>query len=475
MLQQTILRPKTEQRPLTTAHLAQTMALLELPATELLQRIESELANNPALELREVRVCPSCKRALPDTGPCPRCSSPKTLSAEEPIIFVSPGEDFHNPSRRSQEDIPEDNYSPTFEDLPTYVFRQIAPELKPSERKLAAYILTNLDEDGLLEISMIEIARYHHILPSQVTEVLNLIQRAEPTGVGSPTPQDALLVQLDVLAETQPVPELAYQAIRQGMDLLSRHQYSELGHLLGVSARQAEAIARFISENLNPFPARAFWGDIRQGTDEPPNVYTHPDIIISLLNESPENPLVVEIVSPFSGRLRVSPIFRQALEQAPPEKTEQWNSDLEKADLLVKCLQQRTNTIVRLMRRIVKLQRKFILKGDSQLKPVTRARLAKELDVHESTISRAVSSKIVQLPSGHVVPLSKFFDRSLSVRTAVKEIISQETRPLSDSEIAALLEHQGFSVARRTVAKYRSMEGILPSHLRKNHDCTESA
>ncbi|MEJ2265972.1 MAG: hypothetical protein P8X95_21200 [Anaerolineales bacterium] len=475
MLQQTVLRPKTEHRPLTTAHLAQTMALLELPATELLQRIESELANNPALELREVRVCPSCKRALPDTGPCPRCSSPKTLSTEEPIIFVSPGEDFHNASRRPPEDLPEDNYSPTFEDLPTYVFRQIAPELKPSERKLAAYILTNLDEDGLLEIPVMEIARYHHVLPSQVTEVLGLIQRAEPTGVGSPTPQDALLVQLDVLAETQAVPDLARQAIRQGMDLLSRHQYSELGHLLGVSARQAETIARFISENLNPFPARAFWGDIREGTDEPPDVYTHPDILISLLNGSPENPLVVEIVSPFSGRLRVSPIFRQALGQAPPEKTEQWNSDLEKADLLVKCLQQRTNTIVRLMRRIVKMQRNFILKGDSQLKPITRARLAKELDVHESTISRAVSSKIVQLPSGHVVPLSKFFDRSLSVRTAVKEIISHETRPLSDSEIATLLEQQGFSVARRTVAKYRSMEGILPSHLRKNHACPEPA
>jgi RNA polymerase sigma-54 factor len=473
MLQQTVLRPKTEQRPLTTAHLAQTMALLQLPATELVQKIESELATNPALELREVRICPSCKRALPDVGPCPRCSAPKTLSTEEPIIFVSPGEDFRTPSHRYQEDFPEDNYSPNFEDLPTYVFRQIAPELMPADRKLAAYILTNLNEDGLLETSVMEIARYHHILPSQVTSVLSLIQRADPVGVGSPTPQDALLVQLEILAETRPVPSLAGQAIRQGMDLLSRHQYAELGRLLSVPARQAENIARYISENLNPFPGRASWGDIRQGTGEPPDVYTHPDILISLLNDSPQNPLVVEIVSPFSGRLRVSPMFRRALEQAPPEKTEQWNSDLEKADLLVKCLQQRTNTIVRLMRGIVKLQRKFILKGDGHLRPVTRARLAKELEVHESTISRAVSAKIVQLPNGHVIPLSKFFDRSLSVRTAVKEIINHETKPLSDSEIAAELELQGYRVARRTVAKYRSMEGILPSHLRKNHACPE--
>jgi RNA polymerase sigma-54 factor len=198
-------------------------------------------------------------------------------------------------------------------------------------------------------------------------------------------------------------------------------------------------------------------------------------VIISLLNDSSENPLVVEIVSPYSGRLGVNPLFRTSIEQAPAEKKDQWKSDLDKADLLVKCLQQRTNTIVRLMRRIANIQRKFIVNGDSHLQPITRAHLAEELKVHESTISRAVASKTVQMPSGHIIPLSKFFDRSLSVRTALKEIISREITPLSDGEIADLLKAQGYRVARRTVAKYRAMEGILPSHLRKSPISLETA
>ena len=99
--------------------------------------------------------------------------------------------------------------------------------------------------------------------------------------------------------------------------------------------------------------------------------------------------------------------------------------------------------------------------------PLTQLRqMARELDVHESTISRAVSNKAVQLPNGRIVPLAMFFDRNLNVRTILRELIECEPRPLSDTELVGLLTERGFDVARRTVAKYRSMEGILPAHLR---------
>ena len=114
-------------------------------------------------------------------------------------------------------------------------------------------------------------------------------------------------------------------------------------------------------------------------------------------------------------------------------------------------------------------QRQFILKGDAYIKPVTRARLSEELGVHESTVSRAVASKSVQLPNNRIIPLAKLFDRSLHIRTALKQIIEQETKPLSDTQIADLLKKRGHSVARRTVAKYRSMEGILPARLRRSN------
>jgi len=103
------------------------------------------------------------------------------------------------------------------------------------------------------------------------------------------------------------------------------------------------------------------------------------------------------------------------------------------------------------------------------LLPITRARFAGELEVHESTVSRAVANKAVQLPNRRIIPLAKLFDRSLHIRTALKQIIDQEVKPLSDTQLADLLIYRGYSIARRTVAKYRSMEGILPARLRRSN------
>jgi len=456
-------------RPLTTAHLATTMSLMSLTALELREHIEAQLASNPALELVEAQRCPSCGRPIAERGPCPVCSRPPAVKPDEPIVFISPREDFYTSSGRIHaEELPGDETAAETEELPTYVLRQIAPDLAPEDRRLAAHILTSLNEDGLLTEALTEIARFHHVPLSRVEAVLRLIQRADPVGVGSPSPEEALLVQLEVLGETQLVPTLADQAIRQGMELLSKRRFAELGKLLGISTARAKEIARFISDNLNPFPARTHWGNIHQGAEAAQDVYHFPDIVISQLNDVPDSALVVEVISPLAGRLRINSLFRQSLQMAPADKSEQWHNDLEQASLLIKCLQQRNHTIVRLIQRVTAIQRRFILHGDAYLEPLTRASLADELEVHESTISRAVSGKAVQLPNGRIVPLKKLFDRSLHIRTELCQIIAQEKRPLTDTEIAALLKKKGYKVARRTVAKYRSMEGILPAHLRQS-------
>jgi RNA polymerase sigma-54 factor len=459
-------------RPLATAHLAQTMTLLSLTAVELRQKIESEVASNPALELVEERRCPTCRRPLLGSGPCPVCSRPQGLVAEQPIVFVSPRDDFYSgtgSSRVSTDDLPEDDLAAEVQDLPTYVLRQIGPDLAADDRILAAHLLTSLDEDGLLATPLFEFARYHHVPLGRIEGVLRLIQRADPVGVGSSTPQEALLVQLEVLGETGRVPPLADRAIREGWEALSHRQYAELGRLLHITTAQAKNLAQFISENLNPFPARAHWGDIHQASGPAIHTLGSPDVVIGQLRDDPASPLVVEVVSPLAGSLRINPLFKEAIHLAPTEKAEEWQADLEQASLLVKCIQQRNHTMVRLMQRLAVIQRRFILHGDAYLAPVTRACLAQELDVHESTISRAVSSKSVQLPNGRIIPLSKLFDRSLHIRTALRQIISQETKPFTDTQLARLLKKEGYSVARRTVSKYRSMEGILPAHLR---NCT---
>jgi RNA polymerase sigma-54 factor len=223
-----------ELRPQVTAHLAQTMSLLEMPATEIRQKIRAELANNPALEIAEERRCPTCGRALSTPGPCPVCSQAYDTGLDEPIVFISSPDDFPsqyskgNNEGGSSREVSYDNLAPAMEDLPAYVLRQIAPEIEEDERLIAAHILNNLNEDGLLDIAMEEISQFYHVPLSRVTRVADKIKHADPIGVGASTPQEALLIQLESLREEVKVPYLAEEAIRSGMKDLSKHSYRNL-------------------------------------------------------------------------------------------------------------------------------------------------------------------------------------------------------------------------------------------------------
>lgn len=460
-----------KQSPLTSAHIAQTMTLLYMTSAELLQEIDVELSQNPALELVRERRCPTCRRKLPETGPCPVCSQPKTLDPDETIVFISPRDDFYthpgSGATTYADDIAEDPYSASNLDLPTYVLGQVAPELEKSERPVAAMILTNLDEDGLLAIEVREICRFHHVTPEAVETVLNKIQRCDPLGVSARNVQEALLTQVEVLSETTPVPEFVRRAIAEQFDLLSRHQYSELAKKLDTTVQKTKLVSHYISDNLNPFPARANWGTFRQPNDNTPEVFHHPDVLIYYLNNKPGNPLVIEIITPSRGTLRLSPMFKKALKEQKGEQQEEWKKDMDKASLLIKCIQQRNNTMRQLMALLASIQKSFIIHGDTHLIPLTRAEIAEKIGVHESTISRAVANKTVQLPNKKIIPMSTFFDRSLAVRATLRNIVESENHALNDTELRKSLEERGINVARRTVAKYRSMEGILPAHLRR--------
>lgn len=458
------------QSPMTSAHIAQTMSLLFMTSTELLQTIDVELANNPALELVRERRCPMCGRRLPTSGPCPICSQPKTQENDETIVFISPRDDFYTYSGKSSsfsEDLPEDPFSSASEDLPTYVLRQVAPDLERDEREIAAMILTNLDEDGLLAIDIRDICRFHHTIPSKVENVLKKIQRCDPLGVSARNVQEALLAQVDYLSNSSKVPEFVRRAISDAFDLLSKRQYVEAAKRLGTTVQKIKLVAQFISDNLNPYPARANWGSFRQIDDNSPDVFHHPDILIYYLNNKPGNPLVIEIITPSRGTLRINPLFKKAIKEQTGENQEEWKKDLDKASLLIKCIQQRNNTMRQLMEKLVSIQKSFIIHGEMHLEPLTRAQIAEELDVHESTISRAVANKTVQLPNKKIIPMATFFDRSLSVRALLRKIIEDEIHAMNDTELQKTLENQGISVARRTIAKYRAMEGILPAHLRR--------
>jgi RNA polymerase sigma-54 factor len=458
-------------RPMTTAHLAQTMTLLEMNNHELAEKIHSELANNPALEVKEDYRCPTCGKRLINQV-CPSCSIPPSMDEYSPIVFVSTrrtntysGSTSYSEDRDSFED-----FSAESEDLPLFVLNQIRTELEPDERLIAATILTSLDDSGLCPTPSIEMAVFHHVPLSKIEHVRSLIQKCDPLGVASETSQDALIIQAKSLQDAgQDIPPSTIDALEKGFYELSHKNNRALAKLIGISISDAKKIIQFISENLNPFPAHAYWGMHWNQAEDLPVRYQEPDVIISYSKKENEPQLMVEVLWPIYGNLKINPVFRKVISSSDQNKAEKLNAEYQKANLLIKCLNQRNHTLVQLMQKLAKEQREFILKGDRFMKPMTRASIAGDLNVHESTISRAVSSKSVQLPSGKIVPISQFFDRSLHIRTIIKEMIANETKPLSDTKITIMLNEKGFDIARRTVAKYRSVEGILPAHLRKNN------
>ena len=454
-----------------SAHLAQTMTMLGMSSDEIREKVEGELAKNPFLEMVEDRICPTCKRRLPENGKCPICSQPQLGHEKENIIFISPREDFASVSYGSSiepyHDEPDYDSAQT-EDLATYVLKQIGPDLEDNQKLVAAYLLNSLDDDGFITTDVFEVAQYYHVMPSTVEEVIDLIQHADPLGVGSRNLQEALLVQLKHISETVSVPSKTAELISESFDDLKHGKYREIAKRHKITVRQVQTIEKFIGDNLNPFPARAHWGDTLAGksNQDYSSVYHEPDILIYYLNENPKNPLVVEVVMPISGYLRVNQYFKKELKNAPEDRMDEWKNDLDKANLLVKSLYQRNNTISDLMSLLVEKQEDYIRSGEEHILPLTRAQIAAEMGVHESTISRAVSNKTVMLPNRNVVALSSFFDRSLNVRTVLKELIQNEKKPLSDAKLVTLLNERGFNVARRTVAKYRLMEGIGSAHQR---------
>jgi RNA polymerase sigma-54 factor len=346
------------------------------------------------------------------------------------------------------------------------ILRQLAADLQPEERKLAAYVLSSLDDDGFLQDHPVYIARVNRVALSQLQHVLDLISQADPPGMATTGPREALLAQLELFDSRLPSVVYAKRIIQETFKELGRRDFEAISDKLDVPVHKIRQAVTFIQDSLNPYPARAFWGSGYQSMVSDPNVYHTPDIRITRNPIDPDGALVVEIFTPLSGWLRVNPLFRRSLANANSDQASEWSKHLERATLFVKCLQQRNNTMRRLMEILVSEQRAFILQGDRQLIPMTRAEVANTVEVHESTISRAVSNKSVELPDGRIIPLSRFFDRSLSIRDRIKEMIHNEKSALTDEQIAKKLSSEGIKVARRTVAKYRSIEGILPARLR---------
>ncbi len=444
-----------------TTHIIVTTNLLTLTNEELEAQIEAELAENPALERTAEQRCPRCGAPV-EKPPCLDCMR-ELLSNRDVQVdtapwsgrAAAPADDDFDPVQLLAQPIR----------LADHILGQLRPQLAPAELPIAGYLAEALDERGFLAVTVEQAAAGLKVPVQQVEEVLVKLQRVDPVGVGARNPRECLLRQVEMLpAEAERVAMLqpvAHRVLAEYWEQFLHARWAEIP----IPNQQLMAAVAFIRANLTPYPALAGWeGELaqRQGPSEP-TVYSRPDMVIYY---DGDGELAVELFGFRPRWLRLSPSFHQMIRSANGDCQDSWREMAERARLFIKCLGQREQTLRRAVELLVSYQEQAIRQGDAYIQPLTRTQLAQMLEIHEATVSRAVMGKTVALPDGRIVPLAHFFESGKSTKETIRQMIAEEAAPLSDSEIAERLDAMGHSVARRTVAKYRNMLGILPVHLR---------
>jgi len=466
--------------------------ILELSSMELQQAISAELADNPAMEMLEQPTCPTCGEPLHGSI-CPNC-----LNQQKSQTSSSEG-DYDS----SDDYVPEHSLStPTDDDFDPLT--QVAMQMTLSERlinelqamlpredlPIAQYLVGNLNDNGYLQCTIEEVAEELGVPVERVEFVLAALQSLEPIGIGARNLRECLLIQLGYLAEEGvECPPCARDIIESHLRELAEHKYSRIASELGVSADLVAEAGQFIRQQLNPFPARGY-SSPEPGVAESKSAYLLPDVIINYRQgrenghrEGPEHGYQIEpeasdefevdVVESKRFYLRVTPLYQRLaadLEREPNRYSDDEKRHIKeyvsRAKLFIANINQRRQTLQKITEFIVEAQKDFLRHGIRALKPLTRATVAAQLGMHESTVSRATANKYVMLPNRKVIPFSDFFTASLSVMDVIKELIGKEQAPMTDQEIANELAKRGIPIARRTVAKYREQLNILPSSLR---------
>ena len=459
--------------------------ILQLSSLELIQSIEAELLDNPALEeLDDVGCAGDCI----NPSLCPYCSQrPKNDDADD-------GDD-HQPEIDTNELDPD--YEPFFANLNAsdedfdvvgnleaemtlreHLTGLMRSALPAQDHRIGEYLINSLDERGWLDGTTETISMELCVAEEEVIRILKMIHTFDPPGIGARSLQECMLLQIRYLCEEETSPQLrrmiqiAEKLISEHFDAVSANRYPRIARLLGVTEDELKRVVDFIRTRLNPFPANQFrppW-EFRPASSR---ISVKPDVIIRRTEAGFE----IEALGVEAFALSVSPVYRNMYNEI---KTGQGKHDqdqrkhvmehVERAELFLKNLQQRRQTLKQITRCIVEFQTGFLETGSRQfLRPLTRTKIARLLNIHESTVSRATANKFIQLPNQEVVSFNLFFNSSLSIKDTIETLIHEENpkHPLSDQQIVALLQERGFSVARRTIVKYRESQKILSSTHRR--------
>lgn len=446
--------------------------ILSLSRMELQEVIEQELEENPALEMEEKQVCPICGGVM-EGSYCPNC----LVTQNDEDRQDEPFEDFPEqlyigppPSRNVSDDFDPMTLIASEQTLEQQILSDVSTLCENGDLRVAEYLIGSIDDRGFISASVEEVCALFNVSPEYVESVVLKIQAVAPVGVGARNLQECLLLQIRYLtANGVDVPPAVETIVGQYIDELGAHKFGYVAKELDISHDDVETAREFIRTHLNPYPlqnqeARSWKTPLR-------SPYVAPDVVVSLRDDS----LHVEVVDTRQFHLRANPLYNRIAREIGRSRTRgNYNDDerqhirefVNRAKLFMSNISQRRETLFKISKCIVELQEDFLRGGVRELRPLTRAIVAQQVGVHESTVSRATANKFVMLPNRRVIPFSDFFTPSLSVKDVIKEMIEAEDEPLTDRQICDMLSRKGIRIARRTVAKYRAELNILPSTMR---------
>ncbi len=480
--QTTSLKQEMRMNP----RLYQAMDLLYMPLMDLQQRLKEELLVNPFLELSDPdveqengEVPVEADKDLPDKG-----KDENEVDWEDILLdgFQSAPSASTYEDREFYERVPVEMH-----DLTDHLRDQLKLlDLSDPQYALADEILGNIGDDGYLQASLEDVVRgansesrrlgeegadvereeTNMFSREQAEEVLRIVQTLDPPGIGARDLRECLLLQLQHLGESD---TLAYKLVLEHFDDLIAHRWSHLAKTCALEPREVQDATDRLAA-LDPKPGLRY----SISTSD----YVTPDLIV----EKIDGTYRVFLNDTGIPRLRISKIYRDIAADKRKfvgENKEFITNKLNSASWLIQAIEQRRQTMLKVMNFIVDRQRDFFEKGIEHLKPLTLREVADVIQMHESTVSRVTNQKYVQTPRG-VYPLKFFFSSSLgtstgedasarAVKAQIQKLVSNEgtERPLTDSQLGELLKVKGVNIARRTVAKYRDQLGILPARMRK--------
>jgi RNA polymerase sigma-54 factor len=344
-------------------------------------------------------------------------------------------------------------------------------QLADRDRRIAGYLVDNLDDDGFMKQDLAELAS---LIPPELEielDDLNIalkhVQHLDPVGVGARNLGECLALQLDAMPKDTPFRSDALEVVRTHLALLAARDFQKLKKILRCDDDVLRGVQSLIT-HLNPRPAGRF--------SDTETRYVIPDVIVRKVKG-----LWVAALNPDAmPKLRINRMYADILRRNREASQQQLSGQLQEAKWMIKNVQQRFDTILRVSQAIVDRQRHFFEHGEVAMRPLVLREIAEILELHESTISRVTTQKFMHTDRG-IFELKYFFGSHVStdtggscsataIRALIKQLVGEEDthHPLSDSQISEILGKQGINVARRTIAKYRESLQILPVNLRKS-------